>query len=587
MKSRHLSDSILRFAPFFIIAFVIPLAKLRISVPHNAEIAEVLLKSRWYDDYFCLVKVCFLYLAAVLAFVMFLIIRKGKCELPADSFKLPVVFYLLLPFVFLVLLSMIFSRHRISAFYGIVDQYEGGLTIMLYLIISIFSYLLITENSHIIGIIKIALAASAVVAVIGAMEFAGIMEIDPPYAVSSTIGNSNYVGTYAVILMPLSVAMVLLETNRAKKILYLLVSYGLVFFLLAGSMSRAGYIAALAIFLIGFVLLRKVLRAQLGWITGMVVYSLFILIAMNSVSNGFLFEEIKSLNPFHGEKRQDRIRFEDVKITGNTSAVIKTDRWELKISYDGDNFSFSNEEDEKLLYRHNPENQAIEFEAEPFSDISGYDYYENDLAWLMLKIDDRDIEFVHNSGKLQIVGYNGKLTDIREAEAFGFKGKESFASGRGYIWSRTLPLLKKALLIGYGPDTFIYEFPQNDIVGKLNYGAIWTIISKPHSWYLQIAFGSGVLSLLFLLDLIIWYVASTVLNIIKYKPAPDLLKTHESSPEQEPVKTLVLSACILMSVIGYCVAGIFNDSTVAVSPIFWMLLGFGIRLARANSSPSK
>ena len=113
----------------------------------------------------------------------------------------------------------------------------------------------------------------------------------------------------------------------------------------------------------------------------------------------------------------------------------------------------------------------------------------------MLIIDDRDIEFVYNNGKLQVVGYNGKLTDIGEAEAIGFKRKESFASGRGYIWSRTFPLLKKALFIGYGPDTIIYEFPQNDIVGKLNYGAIWTIISKPHSWYLQTAFGSGVLSL--------------------------------------------------------------------------------------------
>jgi len=75
----------------------------------------------------------------------------------------------------------------------------------------------------------------------------------------------------------------------------------------------------------------------------------------------------------------------------------------------------------------------------------------------MLKIDERDIEFVYKNGKLQIVGYNGKLTDIREVETFGFKGKKSFASGRGYIWSRTIPLLRKALFIGYGSDTFILD----------------------------------------------------------------------------------------------------------------------------------
>jgi len=583
LKSFRSQNSILQFAPFFVIAFIIPLVRFHVPVPHNAEIAEVLLKSRWYDDYFCLIKVCFLYLAVVSAFVIFLMNRVNKYECLVNNNKLPRVFYLLLPFALCVLLSMIFSRHRISAVLGIVDQYEGGLTILLYLSVLVFSYLLVIENSHMIGLIKIALAASVVVAVIGIPEFSGIIEIDPPYAVSSTIGNSNYVGTYAVLLMPLSVAMVLLEANRMKKLLYLLVSYGLVFFLLVGSMSRAGYIAALAIIPVGFILLRKVIKAQFGWVIGMAVYSLFILIIMNSVSNGLLFEEIKSLNPFYAEKQQDRVLFEDIKITENKTAVIKTDQWALIISYDGDGFGFSNEKDEKLLYRQNPDNQAIEFETKPFRDISGYEYHENDLAYLMLKIDDRDIEFVYNKGKLQIVGYNGKLTDIREVEAVGFKGKESFASGRGYIWSRTIPLLKKALFIGYGPDTFIYEFPQNDIVGKLNYGAIWTIISKPHNWYLQIAFGSGVLSLLILLVFIIWYIARTLLNIIKYKPAPDLFKTNETNPGQESVRTFILSACILLSVIGYCAAGIFNDSTVAVSPIFWMLLGFGIRLAWTNS----
>ena len=72
--------------------------------------------------------------------------------------------------------------------------------------------------------------------------------------------------------------------------------------------------------------------------------------------------------------------------------------------------------------------------------------------------------------------------------------------------------------------------------------------------------------------------------VIKHNPAPDLFKTQEINPEQDSKKTFILSACILLSVIGYCAAGIFNDSTVAVSPIFWMLLGFGIRLAWTKPS---
>ena len=615
----------------------------------------MLLKTQWYDDYFCLIKVCFLYVAVILAVVIFFldkanrvntacitniankdskaneankknkVIKTSKISKASSTDRtsktnianitditdttneaditnatditneadtagkdsknrFPKVFYLLIPFAVCLLLSMLLSKHKISAVFGIVDQYEGGLTIILYLSILILSYLLITDTSQMLTIIKIALAGATVVSVIGILEFTGILQIDPPYTISSTIGNSNYVGTYAVLLMPLSIAMILLETNRTKKLLYLLVSYGLVFFLLAGSMSRAGYIAAAVIIPIGFILLRKEIRKQYIYVSLMILYSVFILFFMNILSNGFLYEEIKSLNPFYEKKQENKVRFEDVKIIENTAAVIRTDRWVLKISHNNNGFSFSNERNEKLIYRYNLQNQTIEFADETYKDVIGYEYYENDIAWLMLEIDGKDIEFVFNNGKLQIVGYNGKLTDINEVEAFGFKGNESFASGRGYIWSRTFPLLKNALFIGYGPDNFIYEFPQNDIVGKLNYGAIWTIISKPHSWYLQTAFGSGILSLLFLLAMIIWYVAKTFLNSIKHNPAPDLFKTQEVNPEQESEKTYILSSCILLSVLGYCAAGIFNDSTIAVSPIFWMLFGFGIRLMWMDSS---
>ena len=48
------------------------------------------------------------------------------------------------------------------------------------------------------------------------------------------------------------------------------------------------------------------------------------------------------------------------------------------------------------------------------------------------------------------------------AEAIGFEGKEKLSSSRGYIWSRTIPLLDECLITGYEPDTFVFIFPQND-----------------------------------------------------------------------------------------------------------------------------
>jgi hypothetical protein len=142
---------------------------------------------------------------------------------------------------------------------------------------------------------------------------------------------------------------------------------------------------------------------------------------------------------------------------------------------------------------------------DPYSGITGLLRENEEFQWLMLNIEGKDIEFVKYEGKLHVVGYNGLITDIEYPETLGFKGRESFASGRGYIWSRALPLLKKAVFLGLRSRIrLLIYFPQNDIAGKLNYGAIWVIIGKPHNWYLQVALGSpGILSLAFLLCFII------------------------------------------------------------------------------------
>ena len=71
------------------------------------------------------------------------------------------------------------------------------------------------------------------------------------------------------------------------------------------------------------------------------------------------------------------------------------------------------------------------------------------------------------------------------AEHIGFEGKEELGSSRGYIWSRTLPLLGNCLFTGFGPDTFTYNFPQNDVLAKyysyeqFNEG-FYVTVDKPH-----------------------------------------------------------------------------------------------------------
>jgi len=59
-------------------------------------------------------------------------------------------------------------------------------------------------------------------------------------------------------------------------------------------------------------------------------------------------------------------------------------------------------------------------------------------------------------------------------------------SARGYIWSRTIPLLKEDMIIGSGPDTFALEFPQHEY--DMKYQLYYTdriIVDKSHNLFMQ------------------------------------------------------------------------------------------------------
>lgn len=51
--------------------------------------------------------------------------------------------------------------------------------------------------------------------------------------------------------------------------------------------------------------------------------------------------------------------------------------------------------------------------------------------------------FADLNGELYFVTPSGKGAKLDKVESFGFENSQDFATYRGYIWSRTLPLLKE------------------------------------------------------------------------------------------------------------------------------------------------
>ena len=198
-------------------------------------------------------------------------------------------------------------------------------------------------------------------------------------------------------------------------------------------------------------------------------------------------------------------------------------------------------------------------------DVMAMYFYDNSSSSLLFDL--------INQTKIEMINYRTADAVIpQNAEHIGFEGKETLGSSRGYIWSRTLPLLKNCMLTGYGADTFTYKFPQNDVLAKYyayqqyNEG-FYITVDKPHNMYLQMFCSNGLIALIAFLGIVVFYLV-------------DCFRLYALRREYR--REQIMGAAIMLGVVGYLAAGMFNDSVVSVAPMFWVLLGVGASLNTIN-----
>ena len=213
----------------------------------------------------------------------------------------------------------------------------------------------------------------------------------------------------------------------------------------------------------------------------------------------------------------------------------------------------------------NGENQCFIFNDERFGELTFDAYRYNNAQYLAIYDGKMTWDFYKEDSASGYVFMNqyGKIDEIKNAPAV-FKGYERILSGRGYIWGRTIPLLSGTVLWGSGPDTFIMKFPQTDYVMKANtsLSMYQQLPTKAHSMYLQSALQTGVLSVICLLIFFLHYMVTALRN-----------RNTETNKEKSIFRT-----GILLSVMGFLIMGLTNDSNLAVSPMFWCILGMGIAM---------
>lgn len=153
-----------------------------------------------------------------------------------------------------------------------------------------------------------------------------------------------------------------------------------------------------------------------------------------------------------------------------------------------------------------------------------------------------------------------------ELEEFSFPPYGyGIGTGRLYLWKLTLEMIRKRPLFGYGMDTFAFYCPhyRKDKICNLN-TTDSILITKPHNFYLAVAFGAGIPAMIFLIALLGIHFTK---SFFAYKNCanPSLFMAHTA---------------IFFFLISFSFQWLFNDSVLPTSIFFWCFLGLGVQIVR-------
>ena len=519
-------------------------------------------------------------------------------------------------FLGMALASAVMSDYTHIAFYGSFDRAEGFITTACYFVIFLFTMFAFRREQNFRPLMIALFICVGVNAVLGSFEYAGhalensdwfsTLIIDRKYADQIELSNTvaikgtlfgalyhyNYVGSFTGMVVPLLTTLALFEKQPKWRVLYIVFDAAALF-LLFGSAARSGIVAIVAALVMGVVVFARVIAKHWKASLAVLAAGAAAITGLNFATGGELFRRVPSIvsdiaELFVPAKDADKDLFSklpvrDIVNNSDGSLGFVTNGGTLNITYDAAKsdyiFTDENGSEVEMLYS---DDGIVTSEDERFGGISMiYGEYnegsgENDLFVMWFTGNESFLTFrvFGESNIYQIDPNIGDRITTHNADSIGFKGKELLGSSRGYIWSRTLPLLGKCMITGYGADTFPYVFPQNDRLAKhYAYAEGFNVtVDKPHNLYIQIFFSHGLIALIAFLFICIWYLV-------------DCLKLYALRREYRPAQ--IYGAAVMLAVTGYLAAGLFNDSVVSVAPVFWILLGTGCALNTINRRADK
>ncbi|HZK02627.1 MAG TPA: O-antigen ligase family protein, partial [Anaerovoracaceae bacterium] len=486
-------------------------------------------------EFFSYYKMVFILISAVLALLVILYrITTSTFYVRKNNLYILMAVYTL--FVFL---SYLFSDYKEFSLLGFNERFEGTLVQISYMVMLYFIYNIVTNERSLKWMLYILGASSVLLGLLGISQYTGHdflrttigKKIYTPSIywdqldtitftfqnkeIYQTVYNINYVSFYITLLIPIFALLFIGVKNLKGK-----VAWGILFFLaifnLVGSKSSGGFLGLGVVFIVALILLNKRI---LQW-----KKPILILLAMTLIAGGLTYEvwtkEIS--HSFKGMAKDDPpINIESFEIiasdkvdpdktpgtkrpyidyieTGEDNIVLSLNGEPLTIKIhasEGDEpayMALTDKKQDPILIAPTGDEDVYSIMDNRFYDYATLSYgSSDDFNFIMVNTPETEWTFVVGD-EIGYINPAGKAVRLSKVPAVGWKDNQSFGSGRGYIWSRTLPMLKETLLLGHGADTYVLHFPHDDYAGK--YNAKWKlnkIVDKPHNMYVGMAVGTG------------------------------------------------------------------------------------------------
>lgn len=545
----------------------------------------------WYSgndtitDFYCCAKSSLFFIIGAFGFLILLCFLAFYRECAKDmKGYLPLAFY-----SFFVVLSTIFSVNIRASWQGNFESFENCLVLIFYAVISLYAYQMMQKERDYKIVWYGILAITAVMAVVGTfqvfqhdlMNFPLVQkllmsaenyeiyggEVEDVFTgnhVYLTLYNPNYAGVFLNMVFAVVFVMFLTETIKNRKIIYGIFSAALVV-LIWYTYSRMSLVTLVLSVVLGILFCRKKGGREIFVLFGFAVIALALL-AVDIVGGGRFIGRIKD--------KKDREPLEELTTDETGISIIyggEDSPVEYRLFFQGEN-----------LYCRFKEQEISAGEGEILNLPMGKDsraFYKRDGGVIYVSLAETTLSFVKEKGEYKYRNFSGKTYPLKQVEKADFHGLEYLGSARGYIWSRTVPLLKKYLILGSGPDTYAEVFPQEDVAGKIVYADNPDrVMEKGHNDFLTKWVQTGGCSVV---CLVIFYGYLIKKGWKVYRKRRNCRRTENCVGENLSFCCRMGYGCFL-GCISFMVSSFTNDSTLQSAPLFWVLSGIFLAAADKN-----